>query len=133
MTKFGQKAPISRHFSQGLGAKPRSDRLTPPAGLVSIPSMTNETLNAVLASVPVAPDDDGWSVPPSERHFTLYIAHDGVPLTVSKVQAVKLETELVHARTRKGEIYMVNVSDLFAIALDAPPTEGRKAGFATTR
>ncbi|PIE06310.1 MAG: hypothetical protein CSA75_00200 [Sorangium cellulosum] len=92
--------------------------------------MTQDHFETFLASVPVESTDDGWSEAPAERHITLYAAHEGVALTVSKVEAVKCEGDLIRARTRKGEAYMVVLADIFAMAVEAPNTSDRKAGFA---
>lgn len=96
-------------------------------------SMKQEQLESFLASVPVEAGDDGWSQAPAERNITLYAAHGGVPLTVSKVDAVKLDGELVWARTPKGGTYQLLLDDLFALAVDAPQNAERKAGFAADR
>ncbi len=62
--------------------------------------------------------------------MTLYAAHDGVPLMVSRVDAVRIDGDLVYARTARRETYSLNRADLFAVALEGatgqPP---RRAGF----
>ena len=95
--------------------------------------MTNDQLETILAAVPVEIDEQGWSVPPAERLLTLYVAHDGVSLTVSKVEGVKLQSELLHARTKKRELYIVPVASVFALAVEGEKTSERKAGFAADR
>ena len=58
------------------------------------------------------------------------VAHGGVGLTISRVEGVKIETNLLTARTAKRETYMIEVADVFAVALEGT-TNGpvRRAGF----
>ncbi len=93
--------------------------------------MTEEMLHAVLETAGAKADKDGWSALPEGRLMTLYAAHGGVPLTMAKVEAVKVSQRVVWARTSKGETYLVSVEDLFAAALDRghEAQAGRKAGF----
>jgi hypothetical protein len=65
------------------------------------------------------------------RRITLYAAHDGVQLTVAKVEAVRVAGGLVRARNDKGELYLLELEDLFAASVDAgeKSSSGRKAGF----
>lgn len=107
--------------------------MTPTLPAVSNWDMKQEQLETFLASLPAESADDGWSEAPAEQHITLYVAHDGVPLTVSKVEALRIEGDLVRARTRKGETYQLALEDLFAAAVEAPKTSERKAGFAADR
>jgi phytoene dehydrogenase-like protein len=93
--------------------------------------MTEEMLHAVLETAGAKADKEGWSTLPEGRLMTLYAAHGGVPLTMAKVEAVKVSQRIVWARTSKGETYLVGVEDLFAAALDRghEAQAGRKAGF----
>ncbi len=93
--------------------------------------MTDEMLHAVLETAGAKPDKDGWSTLPEGRLMTLYAAHGGVPLTMAKVEAVKVSQRVAWARTSKGETYVVGLEDLFAAALDRghEAQAGRKAGF----
>ena len=63
--------------------------------------------------------------------MTLYASHNGVALTMSKVEAVKVSQRVVWARSSKGETYLASLDDLFAAALDrgSEAAAGRKAGF----
>jgi hypothetical protein len=93
--------------------------------------MTNEMFAAVLETAGAKADKDGWSTLPEGRLITLYAAHDGVQLTIAKVEALKAGPQVVWARSSKGETYVVAMEDLFAAALDrsAEGAVGRKAGF----
>ena len=93
--------------------------------------MTDEMLHAVLETAGAKLDKDGWSALPEGRLMTLYAAHGGVPLTIAKIEAVKVNQRLTWARSPKGEVYVIHLDDLFAAAMDrgheAP--SARKAGF----
>ena len=65
--------------------------------------MTGEHLEAILKSAQAKPEKDGFVAVPEGAALTLYVAHDGVSLTVSRVEAVKIDGELVHARTARRE------------------------------
>ena len=93
--------------------------------------MTEEMFRVVLETAGAKADKDGWSALPDGRLMTLYAAHGGVPLTLTKVEAVKTAGSIVWARSSKGETYVVNQADLFAAALDKSTegSSGRKAGF----
>jgi hypothetical protein len=75
-------------------------------------------------------EKDGFTTLPEGTTATLYAAHSGVGLTVSKVDAFKCEGGLVTARTTRRELYVVEIVDVYAVALDAA-TSGpvRRAGF----
>lgn len=92
--------------------------------------MTHDMLKTVLASADTK-EEDGWSLLPSGRLLSLYAAHDGVSLTVQKIEAVRLAHGLLHARNNKGETFLLALEDLFAAAFDASSESKpvRKAGF----
>lgn len=91
--------------------------------------MTKDHLDALLRAAEAEPGEGGWSQTPEARHVTLYAACAGVSLTVSRVEAVRLHGALLYARTNRGEVYVLALSDLFAGAVEAPSSQGRKAGF----
>jgi hypothetical protein len=92
--------------------------------------MTHDMLKTVLASADTR-EEDGWSLLPNGRLLSLYAAHDGVSLTVQKIEAVRLAHGLIHARSHKGEIFLLALEDVFAAAFDAGAESkaARKAGF----
>jgi hypothetical protein len=92
--------------------------------------MTQEHLSAILELISAKAEKDGWSTFPDGRALTIYAAHDGVQLTVARVEAVAVKAGLLRARTTKGELYLLPLEDVFAAAAEAAPTQARKAGFA---
>lgn len=92
--------------------------------------MTEEHLAALLAAVEAKKNDKGWAVASEGRSLTLYAAFEGASLTVSRVEAVRLDQKLVHARTKKGEVFVLALADLYAGCSEESPTATRKAGFA---
>jgi hypothetical protein len=91
--------------------------------------MTKEHFNALLSAAETKPDADGWSSPGEERLLTLHVSHEGVGLTVGRVTALKLDGELVHARTSKGDQFVLSLDDLFAASVEASKEKSRQAGF----
>lgn len=92
--------------------------------------MTGEHLEAVLKSALAKPEKDGYVVLPEGANLTLYAAHDGVSLTVARVEALKVDGELVYARTARRETFALGRADLFAVALEgAVGQPARRAGF----
>ncbi len=91
--------------------------------------MIQEHLSAILDLISAKTEKDGWSVFPDGRGLTLYAAHDGVQLAVPRVEAIAVKGGLLRARTSKGELYVLALEDVFAVAAEAAPTQARKAGF----
>lgn len=92
--------------------------------------MTHDMLRTVLDAAN-AKEADGWQVPADGRQLSLYVAHDGVALTVQKIEALRLAHGVLHARNAKGETFMLALDDVFAIAFDGGATAKatRAAGF----
>jgi hypothetical protein len=96
--------------------------------------MTGEHLDAVLKLAGVKNDKDGWSALPEGGLITLHVAHDGASMTISRIDAIKQDGELLFARNPKREIFAVVKSDVYAVAIDAESAAGkvvRRAGFGT--
>ena len=51
------------------------------------------------------------------KRFGSFTALDGVSLTVQKVEAIRVAHSIVHARSVKGETFMVALEDIFAAAV----------------
>jgi len=78
--------------------------------------MTGEHLESILKTrrqggegrIPVVPDGAA---------LTLYVAHDGVSLTVSRVEGIRVDGEIVYARTAKRR-RTPSVVRIFAVAIE---------------
>jgi hypothetical protein len=77
------------------------------------------------------PDERGYQDLPDKTTLTLYLARAGVGLTVGSVEAVAIRSLRIHARTNKGDLYVVAFEDLFAANIEggAQPRSARRAGF----
>jgi hypothetical protein len=92
--------------------------------------MVGDSLSTILEKANAKTDKDGLSVLPEGTSATLYASHNGVGLTVSRVDAVKVEKGLLHARTTKRETYVLELGDVFAVAFEGVQgTPARRAGF----
>jgi hypothetical protein len=93
--------------------------------------MIGENLQTILENAQAKVEKDGFAVLPEGTTATLYLSHNGVGLTISRVIAIKAERGTLHARTNKRETFMLETGDLFAVALEGaqggPPA--RRAGF----
>jgi hypothetical protein len=93
--------------------------------------MTEDMLRSVIDTSNAKLDDEGWLRLPEGQLFTLYTAHDGVSLTVGKIEALRISQGIVRARSSKGDAFFLAVTDMFAVSVDGgtQATPGRKAGF----
>lgn len=95
--------------------------------------MTGDHLDAILKNAHAKSDKEGWHTLPEGGLLTLHIAHDGASLSVSRVEAVRIDGELLYARTPKRDLYALVRADIFAIAQEgvgaAPGQPARRAGF----
>jgi hypothetical protein len=91
--------------------------------------MTPEHLKALLEAADSKESAEGWHQLPEGRGLTLYVASNGAHLTVNRVEAVRRQSELLHARTVKGETFILALGDVFAVAVEGRAATNRKAGF----
>jgi hypothetical protein len=93
--------------------------------------MTEEHFIAIVQAFEAKKDDKGWFVGQEGRHLTLYVSSTGgSSLTVSKVEALRMEGNLVKARSVRGEVYVLYLGDVFAGAVEPQSSQsGRRAGF----
>jgi hypothetical protein len=91
--------------------------------------MTQEHLTALLTAAEAKKTDDGWVTLPDGRGLTLYVGSNGATLTVQRIQALKVDSTLVHARTNKGDHYVLTLADAYAGSVDAASGTSKKAGF----
>ena len=94
-----------------------------------LPGMTEEHLTALLTAAEAKRDDEGFTRPAEGRTLTLYLATGSASLTVSKIEALRVDKDLVRARTTKGEIFLVELKDVYAGSVDTSGGSARKAGF----
>ena len=94
--------------------------------------MTGEHLEAILKTVQAKGDKEGWQILPDGQTMTLHLAHDGASLSVSRVEALRTDGEILYARTPKRDLYAIAKSDLYAVAVEGAAAIGaatRRAGF----
>jgi hypothetical protein len=94
--------------------------------------MTGEHLEAILKVAGSKADKDGWTALPDGSTLTLHIAHDGAGMTISRVEALRVDGELLYARNPKRELFAVVRSDVYAVAFEGEAAAGkvvRRAGF----
>jgi hypothetical protein len=91
--------------------------------------MTHEHLSALFTASDAVKGSDGWMTLPDARSITLYVAAGGSTLSIGRVQALRHDGALLHAKTNKGEHYVVALEDAFAGSVDAPSGQTKKAGF----
>jgi hypothetical protein len=94
--------------------------------------MTGEHLDAILKVAGAKSDKDGWVSLPDGNTMSLHVAHDGAAMTISRIESLRQDGELVYARNPKRELFVVVRSDVFAVALEGEPSAGkvvRRAGF----
>jgi hypothetical protein len=92
--------------------------------------MTEEHFTAIVQAAEAKKNDQGWWVTREARHLTLYVSSSGgSSLTVSRVEAVRLDGPLVKAKSVRGEEYVLALEDVFAGAVEPLAQGGRRAGF----
>ncbi|HVU02166.1 MAG TPA: hypothetical protein VHE30_10450 [Polyangiaceae bacterium] len=91
--------------------------------------MTEEHFTAIVQAAEAKKDDKGWFATQEGRHITLYVSAEGSSLTVSRVEALRLDGGFVKARSVRGEVYILALEDVFAGAVEPQPQGGRRAGF----
>jgi len=91
--------------------------------------MTQEHLAALLSAGEATKNADGWMALPESRSMTLYVAAGNSNLSIGRVHALRHDGALLHARTSKGEHFVVALGDAYAGSVDAPSGVAKKAGF----
>jgi hypothetical protein len=94
--------------------------------------MTGDHLEAILKVSGAKADKDGWTSLPEGGSMTLHVAHDGASMTITRIEAIRQDGELLYARNPRREMFAVVRGDIFAVALEADPGAGkvvRRAGF----
>ncbi|MGA2449880.1 MAG: hypothetical protein ABTD50_14470 [Polyangiaceae bacterium] len=94
--------------------------------------MTGEQLDAILKTLGAKSDKDGWQGLSDGNTLGIYVAHEGASITISRVESLRREGEVVYARNAKREVFAFVRGDIFALSLDSEGTStktGRRAGF----
>ena len=93
--------------------------------------MSPEQVNEILTICEASASDNGFRELPQKTTVTLYCARGGVGLTVSSIEAMALRGQSLHARTTKGDLYVVAIDDVFAANVEgrAQAKTPRRAGF----
>ncbi len=91
--------------------------------------MTDEHFMAIVQSAQAKKDGQGWWTTQEGRHLTLYVSSSSASLTVNRIEAVRLDGNLIKARTARGETYILALEDVFAAGIDPEPQGARRAGF----
>lgn len=92
--------------------------------------MESAHLKAILTDTAQATEKDGWYETQEGKTMTLYANHNGSGVSAQKVHAVREQGELVHARTTRGETYVMYLSDVYAMVVEGTnETSKRRAGF----
>lgn len=79
-----------------------------------------------LAGIQVAGE---WQELPDGKLLTLHLASSGVGLGVTKIEALKVHGNQIHARNSRGDLFAFSLADVFACNVDFGESRGRKAGF----
>ena len=91
--------------------------------------MTQEHWAALIEASGSKKDDQGQLALPVGKLLTLYVASGSATLSVSRIESARLEHALIHARTKKGETFVLAMEDVFAGAVEESQSSERKAGF----
>lgn len=91
--------------------------------------MTLEHFAALIEASGAKKDEAGYFAPPEGKFLTLYVSSGSATLSVQRIEAVRQEQGLVHAKTKKGELFILALPDVFAGAVEETQGSSRKAGF----
>lgn len=93
--------------------------------------MTEEMFHAIVGKADCKKSSDGRLSLPEGSTMTLYLAHDGTQLQVSRVTSLQQTGDVVETQNTKGETFLLSLADLFAASIVGEGTDGagRKAGF----
>ncbi|RYZ08831.1 MAG: hypothetical protein EOO73_05915 [Myxococcales bacterium] len=91
--------------------------------------MTLEHFAALIEASGAKKDDSGFFASPEGKVLTLYVSSGSATLSVQRIEAVRQEQGLVHAKTKKGELFVLSLQDVFAGAVEETQGSTRKAGF----
>lgn len=92
--------------------------------------MTREQIETILKTAGAKSDKEGGHALPEGSNVTFHVAHDGASLSFQKLESVRFDGELVHAKSSKQSVSLV-ASDVFAVAIEGGSNTParRPAGF----
>ncbi|HVH45850.1 MAG TPA: hypothetical protein VM925_26030 [Labilithrix sp.] len=93
--------------------------------------MTREQIEAILKNAQAKLDKENGYVLPDGSNVTFHVAHDGASLAFAKLEAVKIDGELLYAKSAKQTVAIV-LSDVFAISVEGGNQPRRAAGFSAS-
>jgi hypothetical protein len=94
--------------------------------------MTGDHFDAILKLSGAKTEKDGWQSLPDGATLSLHVSHDGAGMSISRIEAVRQEGDLLYARNPKREIFALARADVYAVALEGEASAGkvaRRAGF----
>lgn len=92
--------------------------------------MTREQIESILKAAGAKSDKEGGFTFPEGSNVAFHVAHDGASLSFQKIESLRFDGEILHAKSSKQSIALV-ASDVFAIATEGGGTAParRPAGF----
>ncbi|MFO0555546.1 MAG: hypothetical protein U0271_44625 [Polyangiaceae bacterium] len=96
--------------------------------------MIEAMLTRILAETHARRSDGGEYELGEGKRLTLYVAHDGASLSISRIETLRLVEEgILVAKNDKGERFFVSLADVYALSAEAASSGGsagsRKPGF----
>lgn len=93
--------------------------------------MSPEQVNEILKICEATEGEGGFRDLPQRTTISLYLAKNGVGLTVRDIEAIAVRGLTLQARSNKGELYFVSLEDVFAANVDGrvKAKAERRAGF----
>jgi hypothetical protein len=93
--------------------------------------VTPEHLQEIVGLCEATEGERGFRELPQKTTLTFYLSKEGVGLTITNVEAVQQKGTQVQGRTTKGDLYVFDLSHVFAVNIEgrASPKKERRAGF----
>lgn len=88
--------------------------------------MTREQIETILKNAQAKVDKENGYALPEGSNLTLHVAHEGASLAFTKLESVKVDGELLYAKSAKQTVAIVAV-DVFAISVEGGSSQPRRA------
>lgn len=88
--------------------------------------MTRDQIEAILKNAGAKLDKESGFALPEGANVTFHVAHDGASLAFAKLETVKIDGDLLYAKTTKQTIAIV-LSDVFAVSVEGSGNAPRRA------